>query len=491
MSIPPKKLSILFVHHGYGYAGGAPVSLVNLILALKSTSCLDMKVVCHDDVVRKFFAERASVPVGKLDDPLTHVGKILIGLARLNTWKELKLLLSALFRFPASVRSQYRLFRAEAPDVIHLNSSTLFSSAIAAKLAHVPVVWHVREIIQGGRYNLRRYLTAGLLKKLATRIIAISLVEARSLGDDQKSKIMVVYNAYDTNLLDPDVYNQVEEKNRLGCDPTTKVVLSLGGMSSNKGTVELIEAMMEICGEAILIFAGPPLKWFRFKLTKQSLQQLRKLHLPEQVVGALKSLKTQGFDTEEDFLESIGEAIGPTLRQQYARDILASAGHQPRRTVRWVLALETVFVKMKMKRTYSWYYPQRVKFVLERLPQNCVKFVGKVKNVAPLLAACDVLVFAGTVPHFPRPVYEAGLMRKPVVVFEKQGITDNVDNGITGIVVKNHSGKAFGKALCSLLNQPEKMQAMGEAGYKKAHALPNAEEGASLVAAIYQEILST
>lgn len=484
----PKKLSILFVHHGYGYAGGAPVSLVNLILALKNTNHLDMKVVCHDDDVRNFFAERASVPVGKLNDPLTHIGKNLIGLARIDSWNELKLLLFAVFRFPASITRQYRFFRAEAPDVIHLNSSTLFSSAIAAKLAHIPVVWHIREIIQGGRYSLRRYLAAALIKKLATRIIAISPVEARSLGHDEKSKIAVVYNSYNLDLFNPDVYDQMEEKNRLGCDPATKVVLSLGGMSSNKGTVELIEAIMEMCDEATLIFAGPPLEWSRFMLTKQSLQQLRKQHLPGHMVRALKSLKAQGFDTEEDFLKSVEKAIGPTLRQQYGRHIMASAGHQPRWTVRWTLVLETLLIKMKMKCIYTWYYPQRVKFLLERLPRNCVKFVGKVKNVAPLLAACDVLVFAGMIPHFPRPVYEAGLMKKPVVVFDKQGITDNVDDGMTGIVVKERSGKAFGKALCSLLNQPEKMRTMGEAGYKKAHALPDMVEGASAVLKIYEEL---
>ena len=114
--LPSKKpIYVLFVHHGYGYAGGAPVSLLHLILGLKQTGHLTMKVVCHDDVVRSFFAKRSGIPVGLFENPFTYVGKILIGLARLNSWEALRIFLLSLFAFPGSILRQFCFFRSEAP----------------------------------------------------------------------------------------------------------------------------------------------------------------------------------------------------------------------------------------------------------------------------------------------------------------------------------------------------------------------------------------
>jgi glycosyltransferase involved in cell wall biosynthesis len=99
-----------------------------------------------------------------------------------------------------------------------------------------------------------------------------------------------------------------------------------------------------------------------------------------------------------------------------------------------------------------------------------------------------VLAFAGTLPHFPRPVYEAGLMKKAVVVFDMQGITENVEDGVTGLVVTQRTGKALGQAIRRLFHTPERLAAMGEAGFRKAAALPETFESASSVLVICKEI---
>jgi len=325
---------------------------------------------------------------------------------------------------------------------------------------------------------------------MATRVIAISPAEASSIGRTGSSKVKVVSNRYDVELLDPDCYDQVMEKKRLGYSEETKIILSLGGVSPNKGTVELIEGMSQQDSDTVLLFAGPPLNWTSFILTKQSLKYLRYDELPENVVKALKPLKYQGFDRKSEFLEAVENYIGRDQTICYQRQIVKHALNIPCKRIRNILTIESLLVKMRLKKSFSWYYPQRVKLTLDRLQRDCVRFIGKVKNVAPLLAACDVLAFAGTVPHFPRPVYEAGLMKKPVVIFDMQGITENVEDGITGIVVRERSGKALGQALRALLSDPDKMVKMGEAGYRKAKSLPDMTEIASSVLSIYEEIAS-
>lgn len=491
MAYSQKTIYILFVHHGYGYAGGAPVSLSNLIIGLKQTGRLAMKIVCHDNVVRSFFAECSGVSVDVFENPFTYIGKVLIGLARLESWNSLRIFFSSLFAFPGSILRQFRFFRAEAPDIIHLNSATLFSSAIAARFAHIPVVWHVREICQGGRYCLRLWFAAWLLKTLATKIIAISPAVAYSIGGTISPKVKVVYNPYNMELLNPDLYDQVVEKRCLGYAENTKIILSLGGMSPNKGTVELIEAMSQQDADTVLLFAGPPLESPNFILTKQSLKHLRNEGLPEHIVNTLKPLKWKGFDKKEKFWQAIEECLGKEQAVQYQQQIIQYALNTLRQSIRFALFFESLLINVKLKRRFTWYYPQRVKLALDSLQRDCVRFVGKLKHVAPLLAACDVLVFAGTLPHFPRPVYEAGLMKKPVVVFDMPGVTENVEDGVTGIVVKKFSGKAFGQALHALLNTPDRMIKMGEAGHKKAKSLPDMTEIASSVLSIYEEIAST
>ena len=122
-----------------------------------------------------------------------------------------------------------------------------------------------------------------------------------------------------------------------------------------------------------------------------------------------------------------------------------------------------------------------------RHSESRVVSVGNVENVAPLLAACDALVFAGMTPHFPRPVYEAWAMKKSVIVFEMGGST-NVDDGVDGLVVRQRTGRALGEATRSLLADPGRMRQVGEAGYVKARQRVRPEDGAHRVADILQAV---
>ena len=338
---------------------------------------------------------------------------------------------------------------------------------------------------------LRRRLAGWLLRTLAAKVIAISPADAKSIGGASSSKVKIVYNPYNTDELNPERYNQAEEKKRLGFSDTTKIILSLGGVGSRKGTVELIEAMREQEDDTVLLFAGPALKWTKFFLSKQSLQYLRKKKLPKSMITALKQLKHQEFTTEEAFIHAVEKLIGKDANFRYQKQIVASALNISRQKhVNVALTLESWLVKMGLKKHFSLYYSERVKLVLSRLDRDCVRFIGELTNVAPVLAACDVLAFAGTFPHFPRPVYEAGLMKKPVVVFDMQGVSDHVEDGVTGIIVNERTGQALGKAFCELLKNPQKMVSMGDAGYKKAQAFPSHSEMASSVLALYHEIVS-
>jgi glycosyltransferase involved in cell wall biosynthesis len=278
--------------------------------------------------MRDFFAKNLKSRINLWVDPRTYLGKLLIGWVGWSVLRNVpgafKIFLGDLLGMPISIWRQLWLLRQRKPDFVHLNSATLFSSAIAARLAGIPIVWHIREPLQGTEFQKR--IIGRFIRGMATAVITISEEEAIRLGEDHERKVHVVYNPINTDMLRPERYDQVQEKQRLGFDATDKLVLSLGGVNPRKGTLQLVEAMQYVDQQTYLIIAGPPLP-----------RDPRPGSYECQIVDTLKSL-----------------------------------------------------------------------------PKNKVIFVGNLEDVVPLLAACDILVFAGMKPHFPRPAYEAWQMRKPV-----------------------------------------------------------------------------
>lgn len=133
-------------------------------------------------------------------------------------------------------------------------------------------------------------------------------------------------------------------------------------------------------------------------------------------------------------------------------------------------------------------YDQRMLKAIRNHPGR-VYATGNVEDVAPLLAACDALVFAGTTPHFPRPVYEAWAMKKPTIVFRTPGMEDNVSDGIDGILVNEMTGDSLAKAIGTLVKDPELCKMMGETGFRKSRERMKTVVGAQRVYEIYRHIV--
>jgi glycosyltransferase involved in cell wall biosynthesis len=124
----------------------------------------------------------------------------------------------------------------------------------------------------------------------------------------------------------------------------------------------------------------------------------------------------------------------------------------------------------------------------EHLKKNVV-FTGVQQNVPEVIAALDVVVFPSTVPHFARPIIEAGAMAKPVVASKLGGPEELVINGITGMLVEPRDPKSLAEAIIELIDDDEKRKRMGEEGYKRARILFDAETNVKQVMKIYDELV--
>ena len=327
--------------------------------------------------------------------------------------------------FPWVVFTQYRAFKTEGPDIVHLNSSILFATAIAAKLAGRRVVWHIRESIVGGRFNLRRQFACWLITILADRILTISPFEAGVFSD--KRKIQVVYNAVDLAKFNPALYEKNKARISMGFSLDEKIVVSLGGASFRKGAVQLIQAAQLLNGKVRLIIAG--------------------------------------------------QAPPPPVRTGKAR------------FVRLMLCFEELLIRYGFKDIYSWYYSERISVVLFENKRRNVDFIGDVQDVPLLLAASDAVVFAGTTPHFPRPIYEGWCMKKPVVAFDVENVRQNTENEKDVLLVSKRDFNGLVIGINKILDGENLASALAQNGFKRAVEVFDIAKSFKQVSSIYASLL--
>jgi glycosyltransferase involved in cell wall biosynthesis len=116
--------------------------------------------------------------------------------------------------------------------------------------------------------------------------------------------------------------------------------------------------------------------------------------------------------------------------------------------------------------------------------------IGLQRDVAKWIAACDVLINPFTVPHFARPIVEAGAMAKPVIASNVDGMEELVEHGKTGILVPPHNARALAAAINQLCADESLAKQMGEAGFLRAKAIFDGEKNARETFNVFHEILA-
>jgi len=147
------------------------------------------------------------------------------------------------------------------------------------------------------------------------------------------------------------------------------------------------------------------------------------------------------------------------------------------------------FVNRVGVKTYGTCVKEEINRIGKSMLSKCVITIGIRNDIPELLAACDVLVFPSTVPHFARPVIEASAMAKPSVASELGGVVELIDHGRTGVLVRGGDRKALGEAVRWLLDRPGKCREMGENAYYKAISLFDDEKNCKMIMDVYRRIL--
>ena len=115
-----------------------------------------------------------------------------------------------------------------------------------------------------------------------------------------------------------------------------------------------------------------------------------------------------------------------------------------------------------------------------------VRFLGYQPDVAATLARAQIFALASRSEAFPRSVLEAMRAGLPVVASDAGGVSEAVENGITGALVPRRDAAAFAEALRRLILDPASRQRQGAAARARYESHFRLEYMIEKTAALYE-----
>lgn len=247
-----RPLRVALVHHG-ATLGGAPVSLLHFLEPLLALGGVEPVLFVAHEAMRPFFAARLGIEVRSLPDPATGLGKT-------EMWGVSWLMPAARAQarrwgreFERTVEAQRPALRAAAPDLVHLSSSTLITTAEAARRENLPLVWQIRETFHGSRRGARaRRMRARLAA--AAAVLVPSASEIRSLGLEGDPRVHANRHPVRIPAAPP---SRADARRSLGLPAGDRILLGTGGVSHWKGTLECLRMLDHLPATTSLVLLGP------------------------------------------------------------------------------------------------------------------------------------------------------------------------------------------------------------------------------------------
>ena len=134
--------------------------------------------------------------------------------------------------------------------------------------------------------------------------------------------------------------------------------------------------------------------------------------------------------------------------------------------------------------------PERLREVAANLGlSDRVVFTGHQDNVVPFYAALDIFVLATDLEACGRVLFEAMAMGKPVIGTDNGGTPEIVVEGETGLLFPYGDARALADKISRLLECPEEMSRMGQAGRRRIEENFTIERYMEKTQRVYMELL--
>lgn len=118
------------------------------------------------------------------------------------------------------------------------------------------------------------------------------------------------------------------------------------------------------------------------------------------------------------------------------------------------------------------------------------RFPGFQRNIQEFFQAMDLMVLPSLTEGLPNVILEAFALAKPVVSTRVGGVPELMIEGENGYMVEKERPDLLAAAIAGSLDDPEKMRAMGEAGYQRVRTEFSFEGQNQELEAIYHHMLA-
>ena len=125
--------------------------------------------------------------------------------------------------------------------------------------------------------------------------------------------------------------------------------------------------------------------------------------------------------------------------------------------------------------------------------ENHVEFMGYRRDIAKLVAMCDVSVSASRREGLPVNLIEASAIGKPIVATKVRGNSDIVENGVNGFLVELDNYEEMAEKLLEIYSNPQLAQNMSQEAIRlsKKYSIENVNKSLAEVYKKYGAEFST
>lgn len=153
------------------------------------------------------------------------------------------------FRFLSAAIQLFRLIKEQKINLVHINAATSISSAIAAKMAKIPLVYHIRMIPHSMSRFQKIYMQ--FTGYLANRIITISEATRKmysKAAPRHTNKLKVIYNCINADSFAATANGNLVSK-EFGFDESTFVVGCVARLIPWKGQRYFLQAAKDLASK--------------------------------------------------------------------------------------------------------------------------------------------------------------------------------------------------------------------------------------------------
>jgi len=249
-------------------------------------------------------------------------------------------LIKITFSWRKSQKKTLELVKLVNPDLVHLNSVVLSSSASILIQKKIPFIWHIREHPPKEFLKFRTNIIKRLMLNCIDKLIFISDADRKAWINNRDAKVIpnfINFNQFNCSL------DKIKIREKMGISINAPIILYVGGLSKLKGIFPLFESLNilkkrlpQLCCLMPGSEYNPPNSWtlnlariilplVGFGTTGQrAIKKIKKFRL-EKICFLLPFQKNI-----ETFIATCDVLVFPSIRPHFARPIIeASAMAKP------------------------------------------------------------------------------------------------------------------------------------------------------------------